>query len=65
MRIYLNRKEEDIPENCTVQEMLEYKNLKERVSIWINGEQILLRDYSTRKIQPNDQIKLIRILGGG
>jgi len=65
MRIYLNGKEEEIPENCTVQEMLQYKNVKERASVWINGEQILAGDYSTRKIEPDDQIKLVRILGGG
>lgn len=65
MKVIINGKEENIPNNLTILQLFKYKNIKTKASIWINGIQILLKDYPEKKIEENDNIKILKILGGG
>ncbi len=66
MIVNVNNKKEEIPENSTVMDLLESKNLKNRkVSVWVNGNQLLIKEYEDYKLKNNDKIKILKIVGGG
>jgi thiamine biosynthesis protein ThiS len=65
MHIMINGKDCPAPMNCTAAELMEYLGYKSKTSIWVNGTQLLLSQYGTWKINDGDQIKLIRVVGGG
>jgi len=66
MIVNVNNKKEEIPENSTVMDLLESKNLKNRkVSVWVNGKQLLIKEYEDYKLKNNDKIKILKIVGGG
>ena len=66
MIINVNNKKEEIPENSTVMDLLESKNLKNRkVSVWVNGKQLLIKEYENYNLKNNDKIKILKIVGGG
>jgi len=66
MIINVNNKKEEIPENSTVMDLLESKNLKNRkVSVWVNGNQLLIKEYENYNLKNNDKIKILKIVGGG
>lgn len=62
--VTINKKEEKIPKEMTVQALLESRDAK-RMAVWINGSQLLMSEYSTSVIQDGDQIKLLRVVAGG
>lgn len=66
MHINVNNEEMKVSENCTIQKLLEKRNTpRYRASVWINGHQILQKDYNTRKLEEKDKIRIIRVIGGG
>jgi len=66
MIVNVNNKKEEIPENSTVMDLLESKNLKNRkVSLWVNGKHLLIKEYEVYKLKNNDKIKILKIVGGG
>lgn len=65
IRVIINKKEENLNEGITVIKLLEDRGIKSRSAVWINGEQLLLSDYSTYIIKENDEIKILRIVAGG
>lgn len=65
MKIYVNNQQLIVPENYTVEKLLKKIGIRSRAAVWINGKQILLKNYSSEEIQDEDEIKIIRIVGGG
>lgn len=65
MKIYVNNHQLIVPEYYTVEKLLEKIGIISRAAVWINGKQILLRNYSSERIREEDKIKIIRIVGGG
>jgi thiamine biosynthesis protein ThiS len=65
MIVEINNEKVNLPENITIKQLLEQLNYVGVVAIWVNGQQLLQRDYSTWLIQEGDKIRVIRTLGGG
>lgn len=65
VKIIVNKEAMTLPENSTVTELLEHINSSKSVAVFINGKQLLLAEYDHHIIKENDDIKIIRPLGGG
>ncbi len=65
MKIMLNGKECQIEEGSTAGVLLETMGYKGKTAVWINGVQLLLSDYQKHLIKEADQVKILRIIGGG
>jgi sulfur carrier protein len=64
MKVIVNGKQTEIAENLPLSILLKQLDYQRCVVI-INGKHILLKDYSSWILRENDNIKLVRILGGG
>lgn len=64
MKVIVNSKLTEIAENLPLADLLKQLDYQRCVVI-INGKHILLKDYSCRILNADDDIKLVRILGGG
>lgn len=65
MKVIINNKEKDVPESITVAELLKHLEMRSKTSVWVNGYQLLLKEYEQFKINENDAIKILKIIGGG
>lgn len=65
MKVFINNKEDYIPNNITVSKLLIHKNIKAKTSVWVNDRHLLLREYETFVIHENDVLKIITVIGGG
>lgn len=65
MNVKINNKAENIPEEINIPELLKSRHMRTNSAVWVNGRQLLLREYSTYLIKENDEIKLLPIIGGG
>ncbi len=63
--IQVNKKEMSVESDCTAEKLLEILGYSPRSSVWINGRQLLLKEYSKTVLKDQDQVKVLRILGGG
>ena len=65
IRVIINKKEELLPDNMTVLELLRERQERRRSAVWINGTQLLLSEYPLIKIQEGDVIKILKVVAGG
>lgn len=65
MEVLVNSKNIYVPPKITVLELLEYLESAKSVAVFVNGKQILMREYSVYKLMDKDEIKIIKPLGGG
>lgn len=65
MNVHVNTKLYLLKDHCTVKGLLEIMGIVSRAAVWINEEQILMKDYLKREIVDGDDIKVVRIIGGG
>ena len=66
IQIYINGKKKNINTNCNLISILEEYSLKNRlVAVEINQEVIPKSNYKTKKINKNDRIEIIELIGGG
>ena len=66
IQIYINGKKKNINNNCNLINILEKYSLKnELVAVEINQEVIPKSNYKTKKINKNDRIEIIELIGGG
>lgn len=65
MEVVVNNKTISIPHNYTLKELLEYLNYTRSVAVFINGKQILMAEYDNYALNQNDNIRIIKPLGGG
>ena len=64
MLVNCNNKKIELDEGTTVAQLVKSLNYR-RASVWINGAQLLASAYDTHVIEPDDQIKILRIVAGG
>ncbi len=66
MQVTINGKISELPDNCSVRDLLAAKNLPaEIVIIELNGEIINRGKWDNLKLNPDDNLELIRIISGG
>ena len=66
IQIYINGKKKNINSNCNLINILEEYSLKNKlVAVEINQEVIPKSNYKTIKINKNDKIEILELIGGG
>lgn len=65
MNIKINGKDKEVKENITIMELLKSLNYSNWVGVWVNDNQLLQKEYEHYIIKDNDEIRIIRPLGGG
>jgi len=65
MDIKINNHMESLPERLSITDLLALKGIRLNSSVWVNGRQLLIREYDHYELQENDDVKIVRILGGG
>ena len=64
MKITVNQKQRDWEENQPLLKLLEEKKVK-RAAVWVNGRQLLNQETSEYFPQEGDDIRILRLVGGG
>lgn len=67
MDIYVtvNKEAVALPEGTTVAQLLDMRDIKSRSSVWVNGTQLLLSEYTGSILKTGDRVKILRIVAGG
>lgn len=66
MRVRINGEVEEIPDNLSVEDVLtSRKLLKGAVVIELNGEIVKRDKWASLRLNPDDNLELIRMIGGG
>lgn len=65
MKIILNNNIVVIPNGFTVRQLIEHIGYLKSVAVLINGKQLLSAQYKEYQLKENDNVRIIRILGGG
>lgn len=66
MLVKINGKDSDIPQDSTVQGLIQAKNLPEKlVIVDLNGQVLNQEDWLRTYLHPDDDLQLIQIIGGG
>ena len=66
IQIYINVKKKNINSNCNVIDILkEYSLINKLVAVEINQEVIPKSNYKTKKINKNDRVEIVELIGGG
>jgi sulfur carrier protein len=67
MKVIVNNSEVDVPEGISLNDLLQIKGYKsfERVAVWINGKQLLIKEFEQMTIKLGDKITIIRPIAGG
>ena len=66
IQIYINGKKKNIDSNCNLISIIDEFSLKNKlVAIEINQEVIPKSNYKTKKINKNDRIEILELIGGG
>ena len=64
MKITVNKKEREGEEEAPLTLLIEEKKIK-RAAVWVNGRQILNKEIPTYVPKEGDEIRILRIVGGG
>lgn len=64
MRIKVNKKEREWEENTPLTLLIEEKKIK-RAAVWVNGGQLLNKEIPTYIPKEGDEIRILRMVGGG
>ena len=66
IQIYINGKKKNINSNCNLINILEEYSLKNKpIAVEINQEVIPRSNYKTKKINKDDRIEILELIGGG
>ena len=66
MEITVNGVRKEIENGCTVASLLlDMKYIKSKTAVWVNRKQLLIAEYETYVLSPGDELKIVRIFGGG
>ncbi len=64
MKITVNQKQREWEENQSLLKLLEDKKVK-RAAVWVNGRQLLNQEVPEYVPQEGDEIRILRLVGGG
>ena len=56
MKVWLNKKEVELPADMTVADLIKEKQFK-KAAVWINGKQLLSAEYESHGFQEGNQLK--------
>jgi thiamine biosynthesis protein ThiS len=66
MQILLNGESREVPEQCSLTELLALLDLKaERLAIELNREIVRRADWPTTALRVGDQFEIVHFVGGG
>jgi sulfur carrier protein len=65
LEVNVNNEILSIPNDYTISMLLQHIQFSKSVAIFINGRQLLMREYEHYPLNEGDKIKIIRLLGGG
>lgn len=65
LEIQVNNKNISVSLEITVIELLEHIESSKSVAVFVNGNQLLMREYDTYKLLDKDVVRIIKPLGGG
>lgn len=65
MEIKVNNRSLSIPDDYTVCELLNHMKYPKSSAVFVNGRQLMFCEYDDHGLNEKDNIKIIRILGGG
>lgn len=66
MLITINGSVIDVPDGLSVRELVEYKNLPaQKIIVEMNGNIIRTEQWENVKLKPDDNLEIIRFVGGG
>jgi len=63
--VTVNKKPMNIPDKFTLMDLLNFMNYSKSVAVFINGKQLLQVEYEKYNLKENDNIRIIKPLGGG
>jgi thiamine biosynthesis protein ThiS len=65
MNVQMNQKQFVLPEKASVSMLLTSQGLGKNVAVWVNKVRLLQREYPVYQLYENDEIRVLRTLGGG
>ena len=66
MRVVINGEEREVPEGCTVRELLEWLGIRtELVAVEVNRNVVSREEHATCSVSPGDHIEIVSFTGGG
>lgn len=65
MEIKVNNRSVLVPDDYTVSKLLDHMKYHASSAVFINGRQILFREYEDYRLKAKDTVRIVRILGGG
>lgn len=65
MELKVNQKLISVPADYTLGLLLKSMDFSKSVAVFINRQQILMRDYEHYKLNENDSVTIIKPLAGG
>lgn len=67
MKVFVNKCAVDLPNELTIHELLQRQGYDPvgRVAVWVNGKQLLRKEYEHTTITDGDCITVIRPMAGG
>jgi thiamine biosynthesis protein ThiS len=64
--IFVNSKEQVVPDACTVQMLIEINGLTDkRVAVEVNQELVVRNQWSSHKLEAGDRVEIVSFVGGG
>ncbi|MGI6258034.1 MAG: sulfur carrier protein ThiS [Anaerovoracaceae bacterium] len=64
IKIRINGEDTIVDERLTPEKLLEERKIT-KGSVWVNGNQLLKKDFERKTFQEGDQVKVLRIISGG
>ncbi len=65
MRIRINGEMEEVPDNSSVEDVLNSRRVKGAVIIELNGEIVKRENWASSRLNSDDNLELVRMIGGG
>jgi thiamine biosynthesis protein ThiS len=66
MQVVINGESREVPDDLSLQEVLQHLNLKaERVAVERNREIVKRDRWAAVKVEPGDQLEIVNFVGGG
>ena len=65
IKVTINHKEIELENPINVAEAVKRYGLGRNMAVWINGKSVLYKDYENHMLADGDNVRIIRISGGG
>jgi len=65
MKIKVNGGEFMVKKGVSIAQLLEQCGYQGKVSVWVDGNQLLSAEYPSRLIEDGEEIRILRLVAGG